>query len=236
MSEISSLNRPPDKPEAQPTSAGVGRRSLLKGIGGLLFAGGVGGGLLASKPFRADHDQRLPGELSAGDYKRLEEAGNVAKKRAEELQTRINATVRTNEPVDITVLDEIYLSEKVGDSAWKIYKPILLGDPPKTSEVDKGFWFGIQFPEPGGSSRPPSVGIRAMLFDRSRMSLSYFVPEDKDTIAAQQMQVLVMSPEPNMPSSNMVAYAYNEFAPDHRQRRHNDSTQLIAPGLQIPVD
>lgn len=237
MSEISNSNRSPQDPERQSTPSRLNRRALLRGLG-LFAAGGVIGGLLDRRLFRVDQDQRLPGELTGGDYKRLEEAGDIANKRAKELQTRINTTAHTHEPIDISVLDEVLLLERVGPPVWKIDKPILLGDPPKISDLDKGFWFGMQFSDPGGVGRPPSVGIRAVLFDRGHMALSsFFVPAGQDTLAAQHLQIFVMPPTPDMPPGNiMVAYGYNEFEPDHRQRHPNDPSQLVAPGLQMPVD
>lgn len=234
MSEISSHDRSLNDLK---TPLGISRRSLLRYVG-IFAAGSIAGGLLTNGLFRPDQDRHLPDELSNADYRHLEEAGDIAEERAKELQARINATVYTNEPVDISVLDEILLEERVGAPVWKIDSPILLGDPPKMSDVDKGFWFGMQFPDPGGDGRSPSVGIRAVLFDRRCMALSYFfVPAGQDRLAARHLQVLVMPPDPHMPSRNiMTAYAYNEFTPDHRQHRHGDPSQpVVAPGLQIPA-
>ncbi|HJQ09037.1 MAG TPA: hypothetical protein VJ836_06165 [Candidatus Saccharimonadales bacterium] len=227
MAEINNSGR---SPEAQAGPSRVSRRSILGGIG--LFAAGVVGGFLTNELLEVDQDRLSPYELTEADHKRLEESRKAAEERAKELEVRINATVHTNEPVDITVLDEIYLPP-----VWKIDNPILLGDRPKISDVYKGFWFGMQFPDPGGIGRLPSVGVRAVRFDHRYMSLTHSVPAGQNLLATRQMEVLIMPPDPHMPPSDvMVAYAYNEFEPDHRQRNPNNRSQLVAPGLQIPVE
>jgi hypothetical protein len=175
--------------------------------------------------------------MSRAEFDEILKTGAEAKKQAKLLQEQINATIQSGEPTAIPVVDDskIIVWDRVGNQVGMICAPILLGDSPRPDDLDKNFWFGIQYPDPGGVGKPPSVGIRAELFDPDRMSLSYFVPAGQDRIDASQMDVLVMPPDPEITANNvMVAYGYNQYEPDKRQRRYDDPSQLLAPGLQVP--
>ena len=232
---MSELNNQEEQ-ETQAKSSRISRRSFVRGVG-LITAGAVAG-VVADRLFEASRDKFPVDELSSADYDRIEQSGHNAREQAKTLQALINATPQTNRPVDILVLDDVLINDKVGDPIWRIHHPILLGPSPEMDDLDKGFWFGVQFPDPGGIDQPPSVGIHAVLFDRRRMGIDYRVHQGETTLAADKVSVLVMPPDPQLPENNvmMVAYEYNQYAPDYRQRRFDDPSQLVAPGLQIAIE
>lgn len=235
MSEVNNRDKLAGNQEEKSSPEQITRRSLLIGLGLLAF-GASAGGVITRELFPVYRDYRRRGELTDDEYRRLAEAEAPARKQAEELQTRINATVETKTPIEVFVLNDIFVNERVGDRYWRIDRPILLGNPPKKNDLDTGFWFGMQYSNPGGKGQPPSVGVQAVLYDPARMGLSWYrVPKGDRPLEAQRMQILVMSPDPNIPADNTVAYAYNEYVPDHRQRRSDDPTQLVAPGRQVPI-
>lgn len=210
------------------------RREFIGGTALLVIgavAGACGVGLIDQETPPADY-------LSEADYHEIVRSGEKAKARARILQAQINATIYSEKPVSIPVLDgNVVERDGIGNDIVKIYRPILLAQPPTIDEVDRNFWFGIQYPDPGGIGKPPIVKITAKLFDPNKMSLSFFVPEGQNMLAASQLDVLVMPPDPGLASNGvMVAYAYNEYAPDNRQRRPDDKSQLLAPGLQIALE
>lgn len=100
MSEISSDIR---SPEENPKAPELSRRTFLKGAG--LVATGATSGILIDRLFGVfDSDPPPPNTLSSADYDRIERAALSAKKQATILQTRINETIRTKIPVEISVL------------------------------------------------------------------------------------------------------------------------------------